>query len=423
PAAGVWFYWNQDDRGMRVVVRQAGQYRVIYGAPFAWKPGEAHTVAFTWGEGGSGAIYVDRQRLAEVPAGSCLDAGTDLSRAVLSLGDADSGFTVRQVRMSSEPLGVEQLGTDDDVLEPLPSTLLLDRFDPVRSAGGQRTTTPARSASGAVGTLGIGVMQTEAGLDLSGAGRKGTLLDSLRDQGIRTIGFHEHWTDWQGFPRTNHAEELRSLIAGCHQSGLKLILYHSWQLSDTAPEYPLYLSECEVIAPDRFIYTREPKQRDYPTCARSAWADFLADGIQKLFEQFAPDGIYSDGLAYPTECANTLHGCGYIGEDGKVHPTFSLFAMRDAVKRFAKILEDQGKPTLFVCHTSGSVTLPTLSFCDAYLDGEHLTGQARPFRVPLDSFRAEFMGHNFGIPAYFLVYDWNQGMTTPEGLAISLLHD
>ncbi|HQK94511.1 MAG TPA: DUF6067 family protein, partial [Armatimonadota bacterium] len=222
---------------------------------------------------------------------------------------------------------------------------------------------------------------------------------------------------------TNHAEELRSLIAGCHQSGLKLILYHSWQLSDTAPEYPLYLSECEVIAPDRFIYTREPKQRDYPTCARSAWADFLADGIQKLFEEFAPDGIYSDGLAYPTECANTLHGCGYIGEDGKVHPTFSLFAMRDAVKRFAKILEDQGKPTLFVCHTSGSVTLPTLSFCDAYLDGEHLTGQARPFRVPLDSFRAEFMGHNFGIPAYFLVYDWNQGMTTPEGLAISLLHD
>jgi hypothetical protein len=33
------------------------------------------------------------------------------------------------------------------------------------------------------------------------------------------------------------------------------------------------------------------------------------------------------------------------------------------------------------------------------------------------------MGHNFGIPGYFLVYDWNAGMTTDEGLALALLHD
>ena len=28
-----------------------------------------------------------------------------------------------------------------------------------------------------------------------------------------------------------------------------------------------------------------------------------------------------------------------------------------------------------------------------------------------------------GLPAYFLVYDWLGGMTSPEGLALSLLHD
>ena len=44
------------------------------------------------------------------------------------------------------------------------------------------------------------------------------------------------------------------------------------------------------------------------------------------------------------------------------------------MKRFTKIMQDQGQPTLFVCHTSGGITLPTLSFCDAYLDAEHLTG-------------------------------------------------
>jgi hypothetical protein len=67
--------------------------------------------------------------------------------------------------------------------------------------------------------------------------------------------------------------------------------------------------------------------------------------------------------------------------------------------------------------------LPTLAFCDAYLDGEHLCGRPRPFKIPLDAFRAEFMGHNYGLPAYFLAYDGGGGLSTEEALALSLLHD
>ncbi len=422
PERGMWFYWNQDDRGMRVVYREGNQYRLVHGGRFAWQPGEPHTVACTWGE--TSGIFVDGQQIAELPATPAFTGAVDLSAAVLKLGGADSDFVVRQIRISDLPRPATALGVGEAALLADEHTLLLDRFDDISGAGADRLSRPVRIASGGQGKLTEGVRVVADGLDLSrGDAFKGTLLDYFQELGLKTIGFHEHWSELQGFPRTMYGKELRAVLKAIHDRGMRAILYHSWQLSDTAPEYPLYLRECEVIEPNRFIYTREPKQKDYPICARSAWGDFLADGMQRLFREFGPDGIYSDGLSYPGECSNELHGCGYIGEDGKRHPTFSLFACREAMKRFAHILEQQGKPTLFVCHTSGAITLPTLAFADAYLDGEHLCGQPRPFRVPLDSFRAEFMGHNFGIPAYFLVYDWLRGMTTEEGLALSLLHD
>jgi len=421
PERGAWFYWNQDDKGMRIVFREDSKYTVLYGAPFAWKAGETHTVAFTWGE--DGGIFVDGKRLAQGPKAPMFTPASDLGRAQLMLGGKDSDFIIRQMRVSDVIRPAETMGVGAAAMEADAHTLLLDRFDGIAAEGERRFTRPTQIAGKARGELSDPVTTVEGGLDIGSPPVTGTELDRLKSLGLQYIGFHEQWSDWQGFPRTTHTEELRSLIKGCHEKGLKLILYHSWQLSDTAPEYPLYLHECEVVAPDRFLYTREPKQTDYPVCQRSVWGDFLADGLDKLFRDFGPDGIYSDGLSYPGECSNELHGCGYVGEDGKRHPTLSLFADREAMKRFSHILELQGKPTLFVCHTSGQIPLPTLGFADAYLDGEHLTGQKRPFRVPLDAFRAEFMGHNFGIPAYFLVYDWNQGMTTDEGLALAMLHD
>ncbi|PIX41500.1 MAG: hypothetical protein COY42_22205 [Armatimonadetes bacterium CG_4_10_14_0_8_um_filter_66_14] len=421
PERGMWLYWNQDDRGMRVVYREGGKYTRIAGHAFAWKPGEVHTVACTWGE--TAGLFMDGKRLAELPAGPVFSSPVDLGQAVLKLGGVDADFIVRQVRISAVALPPGEMGTGAQSLPAETYTLLLDRFAAVTGSANQRQSRPEKVAAGGVGRVSTAAVQVDGGLDLSRPPFSGTFLDYFRDLGLKFLGFHEHWSDWQGFPRTSHTDELRSLVAGCHEKDLKLLLYHSWQLADTAPEYPLYLRECEVLDPQRFVYTRQPAQKDYPVCARSAWADLMADGIQKLFHDFAPDGLYSDGLSYPVECSNALHGCGYVGEDGQRHATCSIFPVRDAMKRFRCILEQQGKETLFVCHTSGSVMLPTLAFADAYLDGEHLCGLPRPTRVPLDTFRAEFMGHNFGIPAYFLVYDWHGGMTTPEGMAVSLLHD
>jgi len=244
------------------------------------------------------------------------------------------------------------------------------------------------------------------------------------------MGLH-CWTEWLGYPRPAYefnAKNLRSLVKACHQRNIKILPYHAPLLSNKAPEYATVFPECRIVYKNAFQCGGYDKDTVYTVCPRSIWADFEVDGIAKLLRDFDLDGIYSDSLTCCGDCANPLHGCGHIGEDGKVHSTVPIFAVRHFMKRIRRVMEqvgeDKGKKMMLVGHTSANVTLPTLGFCDAYLDMEHLTGKPRPFRLPLDVFRAEFMGHNFGIPAQSLSYGWNgKGLTVQECLAISLLHD
>jgi enoyl-CoA hydratase/carnithine racemase len=76
---------------------------------------------------------------------------------------------------------------------------------------------------------------------------------------------------------------------------------------------------------------------------------------------------------------------------------------------------------------SANLTIPTLAFCDSYWDGEqfegYTAGQKDPRALlPLDSFRAEFMGRQFGLRPEFLVYE-GRPFTPDEALAVTLLHD
>jgi hypothetical protein len=69
----------------------------------------------------------------------------------------------------------------------------------------------------------------------------------------------------------------------------------------------------------------------------------------------------------------------------------------------------------------------TLAFCDSYWDGEqfemYVHGQKDPCALlPLDTFRAEFMGRQWGLDPEFLVYE-GRPFTRDEALAVALLHD
>ena len=252
-----------------------------------------------------------------------------------------------------------------------------------------------------------------------------TLLDHLASRSVATICFHEHWTDIQNYTSTTREKDLKGLVAACHEHGIQLLLYFGYLMSDIAPEWSKYHDQCLVL-PRTGDYQRQPKQTAYMVCYQSAWQDFLADGINKMMERFGINGVYLDGTSEPWGCANTHHGCGYKKPDGSIGPTYSFFATREMMRRIYTIVKRHNPKGQVNVHQSTCMTIPTLSFATSYWDGEQLQGLARRSNVfevlPLDTFRAEFMGHNWGVPAELLWYSsgpFHRG----EAEAMALLHD
>jgi hypothetical protein len=108
-----------------------------------------------------------------------------------------------------------------------------------------------------------------------------------------------------------------------------------------------------------------------------------------------------------------------------VAATYPFFAQRRAMKRILTIVLRHNPKGLVNVHQSTCMTIPTLSFATSYWDGEQFQGSERgPFALdvlPLDAFRAEFMGHNWGVPAEFLCT--GKAYSAKEAFAFTLLHD
>ena len=251
------------------------------------------------------------------------------------------------------------------------------------------------------------------------------ILDRLAEYGVKTICFHEHWTDIQNYPRTTHGEKLRKLVKACHDRGIQLLLYHGYEMSTLAPEWDQYHEEC-LVYPRAGGYKRQPEQTAYIVCYRSHWQDFICDGIAKLIDEYDIDGVYLDGTSEPWGCRNQLHGCGYVKPDGSVGTTYPIFAVRQTMRRIYTIVKKHNPNGQVNVHQSTCMVIPTLAFATSYWDGEHLQSIKRPESpgevLPLDAFRAEFMGRNWGVPAELLWYP-SGPFQRREAVGLALLHD
>ncbi len=250
-------------------------------------------------------------------------------------------------------------------------------------------------------------------------------LDRLAGAGVRTICFHEHWTDIQNYSETSHGRELDQLVAACHQRRIQLLLYFGYEMSDLAPEWNRYHDEC-LVAPRTGGYKRQPPQTAYVVCYRSHWQDFLARGIDRVMAEHGVDGVYLDGTSEPWGCTNRRHGCGYEKPDGSVGTTYPIFATRQMMKRIATIVTQRNPAGQVNVHQSTCMTIPTLAFATSYWDGEQLQNLKRIHSaleiLPLDAFCAEFMGHNWGVPAELLWYGGGP-FRRVEAMSLGLLHD
>ncbi len=410
-------YWNELHQGPVVWVRERGEVTFYAGASIAAKRGEWHHLAFTWGD--AIRCYVDG-KLVFTKAHQGL-TGLPLDQGTITLGNQNAPFVLDEVRLLDEaraPVAPFGPYTADE------HTLLLEHFDqPLRKG-----LTPAEKggpgkAAGVVvapGKFGSGLALGEP------TAKPRTQLDLLAEAGVRTMCFHEHWTPWQSHPYPDKKDEaaLKSVIDAAHGKRMQFLLYMSRQLADIAPEYELY-SEDVLTLPRGFSYTREPKQQDWGVCWRSHWREFCLKHLAETMDRFGNDGWYLDGPEWPCPCNNRHHGCGYQRPDGSIGTTYDIFATREFMRRLY-VLTRQRQPTgQLNIHNSTVMVIPTLGWGTSAWNGEQVSGIERGPKfldvVPLDSFRTELTGRQWGVPSEFLCYE--KPWTTHEALSFCLLHD
>ncbi|NOY82713.1 MAG: hypothetical protein GXP31_17080 [Kiritimatiellaeota bacterium] len=422
----VGYYWNIDDRGMRLYIRSPdGKYPVILGARCNWKKGEWRHVAFSWGR--ELRLYNDGKLVARRSYRGLLPVvPRDLRGGSIRLGGGQCDMDVDDFTVSNEqhePRGAHA------ALAPDGHALLLESFDTIARTPSGVHTVPT-TARGGRGTADPDVRMVPGRFGSAAAlayhGPPVTTLDHYRKLGVRTICFHEHWSRIQNYFAPADPEGLRRLVKACHERGIRLLVYYGYELSNIAPEWDLYRDEI-LVRPRAGGYHRQPEQRCYICCYRSPWQDYLARAIAQTMDEYGVDGVYLDGTANPHGCANSAHGCGWTDAGGRRHRTYPFFAVRQMMKRIYTIVKTRNPTGLVNVHQSTCMTIPSVGWATSYWDGEQFGGiprdpKNRPLDVlPLDAFRTEFMGRNWGVPAEMLCY--GRPYTYAEALAIALPHD
>jgi hypothetical protein len=142
-----------------------------------------------------------------------------------------------------------------------------------------------------------------------------------------------------------------------------------------------------------------------PACPGSrSWQDWTVWSLKKACGALGFDGLYYD-VSRPPACANHQHGCGYLDDEGKWQPETQLLATRELQKRIWIMMHEDFDDKIITHHMSGHMYMITQAFSDVIIDGENYTSMFKDnyySLLPLDKFRAEFMGHQWGPTACFL---------------------
>jgi hypothetical protein len=257
-------------------------------------------------------------------------------------------------------------------------------------------------------------------------------LQDFAEKGARAILV---WRIWDAFAYPlpiGHEEKFRRLVKECHRYGLKVIPYvGGFLLSEMAPEAPLFGGEMRVHPSEPYRGTASEKtakrwlgykpQNCIFACQRGPWQDFIADGIARLITEYDVDGVYLDTTTVPFPCRNELHGCGFAKANGERGVVYPIFSVRDNMRRIYNAVRERKPDGIVDLHVYDCMNLPALAWATDYWNGEQLVKQEfQSDALPLDRFRTEFMGRNWGVPADLLNY--KLGALRPS-LAISLLHD
>lgn len=252
------------------------------------------------------------------------------------------------------------------------------------------------------------------------------LIDKLVETDVKWLILHEDWTAIQNYGFPQNVEFTKDFIKECHKHNIKVMVYFGYEYSTLVPNWSDNADKYLIKTTDNQFcggWQRLPHQRAFMVCYRGGYSAEMISRVEYVMDELGVDGIYTDGTYVPWECANTAHGCGYTDDNGKLHTSFPVLAVREHVKKLYEAVHSRGG--IIDTHQSSCCIMPTLAFCDSYYDGENIQGMLSKKDMSfldLDAFRAEYMGYNFGIPANFIAYT-KEDRPMSTLYALSLLHN
>jgi hypothetical protein len=251
-------------------------------------------------------------------------------------------------------------------------------------------------------------------------------LQFYAEKGARAIIV---WKWWNVFAYTRpiggYEEKFRRLVKECHRYGLKVLPYvGGFLLSQNAPEAKFFGDEMRVTPGKPYSHGKIgdlPAQVALYACQRGPWQDFLVDGIGRLIDDYDVDGVYLDTTTRPLLCDNELHGCGYLKPDGSRGGVYPVFSVRDNLRRIYTAVRTRKPDGIVDVHPYECMNAPGLAWATTYWNGEQLRANDSILdALPLERFRAEFMGYNWGVPADLLYYKLKNYR---QSVALAILHD
>lgn len=370
------------------------------------KPNEYMHVAITWSD--KITLFAAGKRLGAVD----LALPPDMAKPVVRFGCASEwqGFTriaVDEIRISN----VVRYYADDHELPAAafvedPAAVLLDHLDDLFRPDGEDAETRAAVLSGAPGalggvpSLGCRFVDGEFGAGLQIANGASMQLE----EAVKYYGFNAallwFWAEddgaTTGWPPPLMTEplipDLRQRVKEYNDLGLRCSPYMG---------YPALGAPSRLSAQFGNEWGRKPLSTQpweppkghyfWDACARSGFADYMAEGTRWVLGDLGFYACYTDGLAQVYPCENTHHGCGYYDEEGVLHPTWPVFATREMLKRMYKQIHARHQDGYLVNHVSFNTIIPTMSFTDVNYTGEHEQYE------DLTKFRVRWQGKQWGI--------------------------
>ena len=208
-----------------------------------------------------------------------------------------------------------------------------------------------------------------------------------------------------GFPQAADPKEFQGHIDALHKAGLKAIPYLCLTfVTDRPPEWR-YFKKIWELGPIDSSIPEVGWDHQWPMVSPvgKGYADWMMARTKEFLERYGIDGVYHD-QTHPYTSSNTAAGVGYV-RDGKERNTFPILGYRALYRRNYAVVKSLPRETFTMAHMSGKVTIPILAYEDSYLDGEHFRGVVKDSYLDvttLDSFRAEYMGRQWGIMPFFL---------------------